>query len=121
MIYGAILLSGVGALLVGSLAVRMPFKVDVVRDRATLAREVEDGVIENIYRLQIMNAAESPFSTSRWKSEDIDGLRMSQPRRSAHAGARRGAMGHGVPAPAAAPTRDAWAAVRIRCTSPSGP
>lgn len=41
-----------------SLALRTPFKVDVVRDRASLARIVSDGKIENNYRLQIMNAAE---------------------------------------------------------------
>jgi cytochrome c oxidase accessory protein FixG len=41
-----------------SLATRIPFKVDVVRDRATLARITENGGIENIYRLQVMNAAE---------------------------------------------------------------
>ncbi len=41
-----------------SLALRTPFKVDVVRDRATLARITENGALENIYRLQIMNAAE---------------------------------------------------------------
>jgi polyferredoxin len=29
-----------------------------VRDRASLARMVEDGKIENVYRLQIMNATE---------------------------------------------------------------
>jgi len=39
---------------------RAPFKVDVVRDRATLARLVDDGQIENIYRLQVMNATEAP-------------------------------------------------------------
>ncbi|MBL8350117.1 MAG: cytochrome c oxidase accessory protein CcoG [Burkholderiaceae bacterium] len=43
-----------------SLALRHPFKVDVVRDRASLARLVDDGQIENVYRLQIMNATESP-------------------------------------------------------------
>ena len=32
--------------------------MDVVRDRATLARIVSGGNIENVYRLQIMNAAE---------------------------------------------------------------
>jgi polyferredoxin len=32
--------------------------VDVVRDRASLARIVSGGFIENVYRLQIMNAAE---------------------------------------------------------------
>ncbi|MFG6449459.1 cytochrome c oxidase accessory protein CcoG [Roseateles sp. BYS180W] len=41
-----------------SLWVRSPFKVDVVRDRATLARQVEDGYVENVYRLQVMNATE---------------------------------------------------------------
>ena len=41
-----------------SLALRTPFKVDVVRDRASLARIVAGGKIENNYRLQIMNAAE---------------------------------------------------------------
>jgi polyferredoxin len=30
-----------------------------VRDRATLARLVDDGNIENVFRLQIMNATES--------------------------------------------------------------
>ncbi|MDR0478271.1 MAG: cytochrome c oxidase accessory protein CcoG, partial [Burkholderiaceae bacterium] len=44
--------------LVTSLALRSPFKVDVVRDRATLARYAPDGKIENVYRLQIMNASE---------------------------------------------------------------
>jgi cytochrome c oxidase accessory protein FixG len=57
LIYTGILLSLVVGLLV-ALSVRIPFKVDVVRDRATLARINDDGQIENIYRLQIMNAAE---------------------------------------------------------------
>jgi polyferredoxin len=46
------------ALLFGSLLARKSFKVDVVRDRASLARIVSGGNIENVYRLQIMNAAE---------------------------------------------------------------
>lgn len=37
---------------------RVPVKVDVIRDRTTLAREVGDGQIENIYRLQVMNTQE---------------------------------------------------------------
>jgi len=41
-----------------SLALRTPFKVDVVRDRGALARLVEDGWIENVYRLQLMNTTE---------------------------------------------------------------
>jgi polyferredoxin len=30
----------------------------VIRDRAAIAREVEGGLIENVYRLQIMNTTE---------------------------------------------------------------
>ena len=41
-----------------SLWLRLPFKVDIERDRATLARIVAGGQIENVYRLQLMNAAE---------------------------------------------------------------
>jgi cytochrome c oxidase accessory protein FixG len=57
LIYTAVLWSiiiGVGV----SLWLREPFKVDIERDRATMARIVAGGKIENVYRLQIMNAAE---------------------------------------------------------------
>jgi cytochrome c oxidase accessory protein FixG len=43
-----------------ALALRVPLKVDVIRDRGSLSREAEDGAIENVYRLQIMNAGELP-------------------------------------------------------------
>ena len=57
LIYSAILGTVVIALL-ASLALRSPFKVDIVRDRATLARIVAGGKIENVYRLQLMNASD---------------------------------------------------------------
>jgi cytochrome c oxidase accessory protein FixG len=57
LIYGAILLALCVAF-VASLWWRTPFKVDIVRDRATLARQVDNGQIENLYRLQLMNATE---------------------------------------------------------------
>jgi len=59
MVYSAILVLVVLGLFI-SLALRHPFRVDVVRDRAALARVVDDGQIENVYRLQIMNATEQP-------------------------------------------------------------
>jgi len=43
-----------------SLYSRPPFRVDVLRDRGALARVVDDGFVENVYRIQIMNASESP-------------------------------------------------------------
>ena len=59
LIYTAIL--GAITLAVGlSLYMRTPLKVDVIRDRGALARMVEQGRIENVFRLQIMNATESP-------------------------------------------------------------
>lgn len=38
----------------------MPLKVDVIRDRSILAREADDGRIENVYNLKIMNTTEEP-------------------------------------------------------------
>ncbi len=57
LIYSTLLVGLVIALLT-SLWFRAPFKVDVVRDRTVMARLVENGMLENVYRLQIMNATE---------------------------------------------------------------
>ncbi len=57
LIYGALLLA-ITCVLLGALYLRTPLKVDVIRDRAMLARETRDGMIENVYRLQIMNTSE---------------------------------------------------------------
>jgi cytochrome c oxidase accessory protein FixG len=57
LVYTAILLLICSAF-VASLALRKPFRVDVLRDRASLARLADEGRIENVYRLQIMNATE---------------------------------------------------------------
>jgi cytochrome c oxidase accessory protein FixG len=72
LIYTAVL--GLVTLAVlGSLLTRAPFKVDVVRDRGTMARMVAQGTIENVYRLQIMNATEQP-QTYRLRVEGLEGL-----------------------------------------------
>jgi polyferredoxin len=47
-----------------SLATRNPLRVDVMRDRGALAREVDGTRIENIYRIQIMNASEHAMQVS---------------------------------------------------------
>jgi len=58
LIYTALLWSLIGV--VGlSLWLRTPLHVDVERDRSSLARIVEGGRIENVYRLQVMNASEA--------------------------------------------------------------
>ncbi len=43
-----------------SLYLRPPFRYDVVRDRASLGRWNEQGQLENVYRLQVMNVLERP-------------------------------------------------------------
>jgi len=48
------------AAFVWGIATKSSLRVDVIRDRATLAREVEDGWIENVYRLHVMNVSEVP-------------------------------------------------------------
>ena len=57
MIYAAVL-AILGSAMVASLALRNPLKLDVIRDRGSMGREVEDGMIENVYRLQVMNTLE---------------------------------------------------------------
>ena len=56
----ATLFVGVAIAAVVALSLRNPLKVDVLRDRGALARESQPGLIENVYRLQIMNTAEAP-------------------------------------------------------------
>jgi len=74
LVYTSIL----GAIIVAffvALAMRHPIKVDVVRDRATLARQVGEGEIENVYRLQVMNATEAPQHV-RIAVEGLPGIRL---------------------------------------------
>ena len=58
-VYGVALLVII-AVAIGSLAVRNPLKVDIIRDRGALAREAAPGRIENVYRVQLMNTDEAP-------------------------------------------------------------
>ena len=75
LIYGSIL----SAIVVGvglSLSARLPFKVDVIRDRGTLARLGPEGQVLNVYRLQLMNASEHP-QHYRIRAEGLPGLSIS--------------------------------------------
>jgi len=55
----AVILFAVSVAFVYSIYARPPFRVDIVKDRGALARVVEDGFVENVYRIQVMNASES--------------------------------------------------------------
>jgi len=72
LVYTAVLLT-LTVLVLTSLVVRTPFKVDVVRDRAALSRIVAGGKLENVYRLQIMNATEQP-QHYRISASGLEGL-----------------------------------------------
>jgi polyferredoxin len=54
---------------------RSPFKFDVVKDRGALARVVEDGTVENVYRIQIMNRTEGT-QTYQVSASGIEGLEV---------------------------------------------
>jgi len=58
LVYGAFLLAITAALVV-ALALRVPLKVDLIRDRGALAREADGGQVENVYRMQVSNTTEA--------------------------------------------------------------
>lgn len=74
LIYSAVLLVIVSVFF-GTLFTRTPFKMDVIRDRGAMGREVEDGKIENVYRLQIMNTDED-IHHFRLSVEGIDSIHL---------------------------------------------
>lgn len=55
---------------VWSLATRVPLKVGIMRDPSVLSREADDGRIENIYNLKIMNTTEA----AKRYSLSVDGM-----------------------------------------------
>ncbi len=74
LIYSAVLLVIVSVFF-GTLLTRTPVKMDVIRDRGSMGREVENGQIENVYRLQIMNTDESRHRY-RIGVEGIEGITL---------------------------------------------
>ncbi|MBI2312262.1 MAG: cytochrome c oxidase accessory protein CcoG [Betaproteobacteria bacterium] len=56
----ATILTAVTAAMIAAIYLRVPLKVNIIRDRANLVRYTDEGMVENVYRLQIMNTAEQP-------------------------------------------------------------
>jgi cytochrome c oxidase accessory protein FixG len=77
LLYSAGLLLFIVAVLT-MLALRTPLKMDVIRDRGSMGREVENGMIENVYRLQIMNTTEQGH-TYRIRAGGIETLQVAVP------------------------------------------
>ncbi len=77
LIYTMILV-GLTSAMVFSMAVREPLKVDVIRDRASLARIVAGGKLENVYRLQVMNATGVKLQTYSVAVKGLEGIAMAE-------------------------------------------
>ncbi len=75
LIYAGVLVALCVAFVWG-LATRSTLRVDVIKDRSTLSREVEGGLIANVYNLQVMNMTESPrrFALS---VSGLDGIQIT--------------------------------------------
>ena len=73
--YSLILLA-VAVALAASMLTRSTLRMDIIRDRGVLGREVPGGLIENIYRLQIMNTAELPL-TLHLNADGVEGVTIS--------------------------------------------
>lgn len=67
-----------------SLWLRTPFRVDIVRDRGVMARISDDGMLENVYRIQIMNGTEE---TQHYKlsATGLEGLKLETEQNEEHA------------------------------------
>lgn len=59
VVYGVLLIGLITAFLVG-LYLRSPVDVDVIRDRNALYRMLDDGRVENVYSVRILNKTERP-------------------------------------------------------------
>jgi cytochrome c oxidase accessory protein FixG len=74
LVYTGILMAIIAAALV-TLYHRVPVKVDVIRDRANYVRDPNDPMVQNVYRLQIMNTQERQARFSVAVS-GIDGIKL---------------------------------------------
>ncbi|MEO1766044.1 cytochrome c oxidase accessory protein CcoG [Thiobacter aerophilum] len=74
IVYTVILLTVIG-LWLGALTLRIPLQFDVMRDRNALARETADGLVENSYRLNVINMDDEDH-TYELAVGGIDGARV---------------------------------------------
>jgi cytochrome c oxidase accessory protein FixG len=74
VIYGALLLA-LAALFVTGIAMRTPLRLDIIPDRNTMFRQVEGGMIENVYTLKLMNMDQSPH-TYTLSASGLEGIKI---------------------------------------------
>ncbi|PWV64699.1 cytochrome c oxidase accessory protein CcoG [Plasticicumulans acidivorans] len=76
MVYGALLLALTIGLLY-AISIRIPLQLDVIRDRNALYRMTDEGLVENVYTLKLINMDESPHRYALAVS-GIPGLKLSE-------------------------------------------
>ncbi len=76
--YAAMLIVAIIAVFV-SIFMRTPLNMDVMRDRASLYRETDEGLIENVYTLRIMNM-DTTDHVFRLSADGLDDLEMEADR-----------------------------------------
>ena len=79
LVYATLLSLCVSAL-AWSFTQRPDLRLNVIRDRAVMARFVEQGHVENVYRLQLMNATDHPQSVGIEVSSALQAQLVNPPR-----------------------------------------
>ena len=74
-VYGGLLVLATG-MLVWSFAERPTLHLNAMRDRGVLARQLSDGTVQSVYRLQVMNAREAARDL-KIQVHGPDGLRLA--------------------------------------------
>jgi cytochrome c oxidase accessory protein FixG len=77
LVYSAVFLI-LSAATAWSLTHRPPLRVDIVRDRGVMSREADDGSIENVFHLQLINTTEAARSYAVSVS-GMDGIHLGRP------------------------------------------
>ena len=78
LLYGSVLVAIIAAT-AWSLSTRVPLRVDLLRDRSTLYREADDGRIENVFMMHVMNSDEVAHRYSVAVS-GVDGIEIASDR-----------------------------------------
>lgn len=77
-----VLLAVLGAAFLAGVWTHAPLRAEVLRDRAVMARPLDDGGIENLYRVHVTNSASEPISVNV-TVEGLPGIALPAPERRA--------------------------------------
>ncbi len=71
----AVILSLLSGSLVYAISQRKPLELDIIRDRNSLYRETDQGLVENVYTLKVINMDEKPHTYSL-RADGLDGMKL---------------------------------------------